>query len=80
MSKNKNKELDREELLFIAMKSLWIMEGQVQTLEAYLAAPPSKEESMAMLRALREKRSSLERLVEEYSGAEVTAPRLKLHE
>ncbi len=58
------------------MKGLWIMEGQIQTLEAYLADPPTKEASMAMLRELREKRERLERLVEEYSGAEMTARRL----
>lgn len=69
-----------QDLIFRAMKGMWIMEGQIKTLEAYLADPPTKEESMAMLRELREKRASLERLVEKCSGADVTARRLGIYE
>ena len=71
-----SKEPTDPELIFRAMKGLWIMEGQIQTLEAYLADPPTKEASMGMLRELREKRESLERLVGEYSGVEMTKRRL----
>jgi hypothetical protein len=61
-----SKEMSNEELVFTAMKSIWIIEGQIQTLEAYLENPPTKETSMAMLRDLRGNRSKLEKLVETY--------------
>jgi len=63
---SKSKEPDNEELVFIAMKSIWIMEGQIQTIESFMADPPAKEVSMAMLRDLRANRTKLERLVESY--------------
>ena len=71
---------DGEALVFIAMKDLWIMEGQIACLESFLADPPTKEASMAMLRELRGKRTKLEKAVELYTDVDVTARRLESYE
>ena len=71
-----NKELDGEELIFIAMKDLWSLEGMIQCLESVLAEPPNKEGLLAMLREMRQRRSQLEDAVEKYTEANPPARRL----
>lgn len=70
-------EPDLAELLLRAVKDLWSIEGQIVCLESFLANPPTKEMSMAMLRDLRLKRAELERAVDSCAGVDVAAKRLE---